>query len=1100
MINSREFTTQQCNVSTIESYLSGELPSEEQDEFENHLSSCASCRQSIEAHAAEPSVWQEVRSLLVPQSSSVDSSHSCETADNSRVQPGMMVLDALSPTDDPEMLGRFGEYEISGIVGVGGMGAVLRGYDKSLRRVVAIKVMAPHLADSGPARTRFQREARAAAAITHDNVIDIHGVAEANGLPYIVMPFARGPSLQSRIDSSGPLAAVEVVRIGKQIAAGLAAAHEQGLVHRDIKPANILLNLGIERLWITDFGVAHAMDDASMTKTGVIAGTPQYMSPEQARGEAVDYRSDLFSLGSVLYTACTGRAPFRAEAAYGILRRITDTDPMPIREISPEIPDWLVAIISRLMAKHPGDRFETAAEVASLLEDCLAHMQQPTQVPLPPCLKQSIERPESAAPQLRQTARPGHALGQSAGGGWRRLIAIGLIPLSFVALAAILWQATVPVDISGTWKGEQWSSVSLSSVEEASGWYNGTFTDADGSQGAIQLEWSRLTRRYTGRWKSADERSGNITLRAGANAQLRGAISADPDSQVLPGVPRLRDLSWQRSNPDARKPNSTAPLDSPTVSPESFAIAAPDKGLVVRIVDGISVGKQVMKGDLIAVIEPMDAERTEQLRAKKTDARIALETNSLLLPSKATAIETAKENIHASRQRLAAYEAVMNDVLGSADASLEVEISKLEAAKAQLASSKTLVEQLKKEYAIAEDVVKQGLVSIQELNSKRTKVKAAEAKVAEAESFVQSRNNERRIKERERSAKEARALIDISDAKAALANAENSLAQAEAELQLVQSNVTNAQSELERIEQQLGQVKRIQVFSPVDGKITSLAIFAGKTLMQGETVCVIVPHEATANAEPSGSPTSQDRPTSSTPFALDNLQSANIPPNASGSGQGLLEALESAAGMAGRIRELQNRLNSVNSELAHADGPQQDLRDLSRQLGDQKAGIQRERETIIRVLQNRLAASQKLYELQAEVTDQTKLSVDAGKVSEFDFLLAKHSLIDARRDLTLMTQLLEFYSNIEELDTATEEKRIIEMLRKSLEESVNLFSLQSDIAERLSTAYEFGKIPVGDVLAARKDLAKIQAEQGELQLLLEYYEGPEKKTAPKQKN
>jgi serine/threonine-protein kinase len=119
-------------------------------------------------------------------------------------------------------------------------------------------------------------------------VIDIYGVSESNGLPYLVMPFARGPSLQKRIDEGGPLSVTEVLRIGRQIAAGLMAAHEQGLVHRDIKPANILLNDGIERLLITDFGVARAMDDASMTRTGVIAGTPQYMSPEQARGEAVD--------------------------------------------------------------------------------------------------------------------------------------------------------------------------------------------------------------------------------------------------------------------------------------------------------------------------------------------------------------------------------------------------------------------------------------------------------------------------------------------------------------------------------------------------------------------------------------------------------------------------------------------------------------------------------------------------------------------------------------------------------------------------------------------------------------------------------------------
>ncbi len=218
---------------------------------------------------------------------------------------------------------------------------------------MAIKVLAPHLAVSGAARRRFAREARAAAAVVHENVMAIHAVAEAHEPPYFVMPYVRGVSLEKRLNEQGPLGLLEVLRIARQIAAGLAAAHAQGLVHRDIKPANILLAEGAERLQITDFGLARAADDASLTRTGVIAGTPQYMSPEQARGEAVDARSDLFSLGSVLYAMCTGHPPFRADTSYGVLRRINETDPRPIREINPEIPAWLTGIIRRLHAKDP---------------------------------------------------------------------------------------------------------------------------------------------------------------------------------------------------------------------------------------------------------------------------------------------------------------------------------------------------------------------------------------------------------------------------------------------------------------------------------------------------------------------------------------------------------------------------------------------------------------------------------------------------------------------------------------------------------------------------------------------------------------------------
>ncbi len=146
---------------------------------------------------------------------------------------------------------------------------------------------------------------------------------------------------------------------------------------------NILLNKGVERVTITDFGLARAMDDASVTRTGIIAGTPQYMSPEQAQAKPLDARSDLFSLGSVLYAICTGRPPFRAETSHAVMRRITDEDPTPIRDINPDIPDWLCEIIDSLMSKQADDRFASASEVAELFEDCLAHVQQPTTVPFP---------------------------------------------------------------------------------------------------------------------------------------------------------------------------------------------------------------------------------------------------------------------------------------------------------------------------------------------------------------------------------------------------------------------------------------------------------------------------------------------------------------------------------------------------------------------------------------------------------------------------------------------------------------------------------------------------------------------------------------------
>jgi serine/threonine protein kinase len=281
------------------------------------------------------------------------------------------------------MLGRLGRYEIERLIGSGGMGIVFKGFDTELNRPVAIKMLAPHLAGHGAARQRFAREARAAAAVVHEHVVAIHNVESDGTAPFLVMKFVAGESLQARIDRQGPLELCEILRIAHQTASGLAAAHAQGLVHRDVKPANILLEQGVERALLTDFGLARATDDASLTRSGYMPGTPHYMSPEQARGESADARSDLFSLGSVMYTLCTGRPPFRAETGLGILRRISDNEPRAIREVNPAIPEWLAAIVARLHAKSPADRFASADQVAALLEACLAHVQQPTTVKLP---------------------------------------------------------------------------------------------------------------------------------------------------------------------------------------------------------------------------------------------------------------------------------------------------------------------------------------------------------------------------------------------------------------------------------------------------------------------------------------------------------------------------------------------------------------------------------------------------------------------------------------------------------------------------------------------------------------------------------------------
>ncbi|HEY7310532.1 MAG TPA: serine/threonine-protein kinase [Gemmataceae bacterium] len=333
-------------------------------------------------------------------------------------------LDFLAPPEKPGALGRLGHYDVLAVIGRGGMGVVLKAFDEELQRVVAIKVMAPQLAATATARKRFRREAQAAAAVRDEHVIDIHAVNEVNGLPYLVMEYVNGVSLQEQLDQSGPLELKEILRIGMQTATGLAKAHAQGLIHRDIKPANILLENGVQRVKLTDFGLARAVDDASLTQSGVIAGTPQYMAPEQARGEAVDHRADLFSLGSVLYAMSTGRPPFRASSVMATLKRVSEDMPRPVREMNPEIPDWLAAIIDKLQAKEPAQRFRSAQEVADLLGRHLSHLQQPATVPLPP----PVTRP--SPPQSRKRS---HAL------PWV-LAAVAVVGLSCCVLAVpVIW-------------------------------------------------------------------------------------------------------------------------------------------------------------------------------------------------------------------------------------------------------------------------------------------------------------------------------------------------------------------------------------------------------------------------------------------------------------------------------------------------------------------------------------------------------------------------------------------------------------------------------------------------------------------------------------
>jgi hypothetical protein len=285
-------------------------------------------------------------------------------------------------------MGRLGAYRVLAELGRGGMGVVFRAEDTVLRRQVALKVMLPDVAADPRAVARFLREARAQAAVEHEHVAVIHQVGEANGVPFLAMPLLRGQTLAQALKQNPRPPVAEVVRIGREVAEGLAASHDKGLIHRDIKPANVWLDGPKRRVRILDFGLARAEtaaagDDEQLTGRGAILGTPAYMSPEQAKGEAVDSRSDLFSLGVVLYEMATGRKPFAGPNTLAVLFAVAEQYPPAAHQAAPDVPVPVSELIWRLMSKAPAERPAGAAAVAAELEAFEAGLSTSRAVPLP---------------------------------------------------------------------------------------------------------------------------------------------------------------------------------------------------------------------------------------------------------------------------------------------------------------------------------------------------------------------------------------------------------------------------------------------------------------------------------------------------------------------------------------------------------------------------------------------------------------------------------------------------------------------------------------------------------------------------------------------
>lgn len=426
-----------CNPKHVHQLVEDQLSDEQADQLAQHLCHCDTCRHLLDSLQTTNDTWNETCTVIleeehkqtstqltdvllqhaerprlsptfarsVLEAPSLPKGESSETGDRFQKLATEKMLSWLKPyeneADETEkFLGKIDHYCIRRVLGHGGMGIVLDAWDPKLNRSIAIKTMHPHLAANGSARQRFVREARAAAAVVHANVVAIHSVNEDHYPPYLVMPLIQGETLQNRIDREGQLDIESALRIMSQVADGLAAAHAQGLIHRDIKPANILLESGTDRALLTDFGVVRALNDATMTASGMIPGTPEFMSPEQAAGEILDSRSDLFSLGSVLYTVLTGHSPFRSDSPLAIIRRVQQDTPKPLIHHRTDV-DWASqSLVDLMLCKARDQRVNSAQQVGQWCRELLAHRLHPSTVPLPAALQTQTARKPMGWSQL----------------------------------------------------------------------------------------------------------------------------------------------------------------------------------------------------------------------------------------------------------------------------------------------------------------------------------------------------------------------------------------------------------------------------------------------------------------------------------------------------------------------------------------------------------------------------------------------------------------------------------------------------------------------------------------------------------------------------
>jgi serine/threonine protein kinase len=358
----------------LRSYLAGDQSPDQRSAIEKHVERCAACKSRLEWIAAGPHADQTrleassaptvIGQTGVPFN---DTLHSSAQLDRAQASP---LLPFLDPPESPDELGRLPGYRVLKVLGIGGMGVVVQAEDVHLSRLVAVKLIKHEFSDSAEALQRFLKEAKAAASLEDLHIVPIYHVGEHGEVPFLVMPFLRGEPLDVVLKRVTTLAKDEVIRIGRQIALGLAVAHEhpRAFIHRDIKPSNVFLEQPSGNVRILDFGLARGISDVRLTATGRLIGTPPYMSPEQASGKPLDYRSDIFSLGSLLYFCACGVLPFPGKGLNEIYMNLLRCQPTPPHQVQGDVPLPLSSLIMDMLQKDPERRPASARMVAERLD------------------------------------------------------------------------------------------------------------------------------------------------------------------------------------------------------------------------------------------------------------------------------------------------------------------------------------------------------------------------------------------------------------------------------------------------------------------------------------------------------------------------------------------------------------------------------------------------------------------------------------------------------------------------------------------------------------------------------------------------------------